>query len=388
MSNWSKRGFALPVAVFALVVVGVLVTGGFYMARQETRIGVASKLGATAFYLAEGGANDVMANWDASAYSAVSAWGTTTVVDTVDQGIRTVEITRMTPRLFFLYATGTVTEGGALLSGATRSVGMILRLNTADILPPAALTTIGSLKLGGSSYVIGNDSIPGGWGGECAGTSSTNKPGVMIDDTANIEFVGTSWGMEGNPAQEQNPGLTADSLLTFGELHWDDLVRLAEMIYPTKQTGEIEPDSILIGGVWRCNTHLDNWGDPLNPDGVCGTHFPVIYAATDLDLTGGKYNAGQGILLVENDLKVAGNFQFFGPVIVKGTLSTSGTGGHFNGGVIAANVDLDLTTVIGDALVQYSTCAVTRAILNNSSLTRARPLENRSWVDLSSVIQD
>jgi hypothetical protein len=346
-------------------------------------------MGSNAFYLAESGANNVMAYWDASAYSAIPAWGSLTVEDTVPQGIRSVEITRMTPRLYFLNATGTVTEGGALYSGATRNVGMILRLNTADIQPPAALTTVGNLKVGGSTYVIGNDSTPSGWASECAGTSTTDKPAVMIDDTTNIDFVGTNWEMEGHPtATEQNSTLTADSLLTFGELHWNDLVALAEMVYPNKQTGEIDPDSVYVGGRWRCRPGLDNWGDPLNPTGVCGTHFPVIYAATNLDLTGGLYNAGQGILLVEGDLKVAGNFQFFGPVIVKGTLSTSGTGGHFNGGVIAANVSLDLSTVIGDALVQYSTCAVTRAILNNSSLTKARPLPNRSWVDLSSVIQN
>ena len=388
MSTVSRRGFALPVAVFALVVVGVLVMGGFYMSRQESRIGMASEMGSNAFYLAESGANNVMANWDGPAYSAIAAWSSLTVEDTVAQGIQTVEITRMTPRLYFLNATGTVTKGGALYSGATRSVGMIVRLNTVDILPPAALTTVGALKLGGSSAVVGFDSVPAGWGGECVGSSTIDMPGVMIDDTANISFVGNNWEMDGNPVMQENPGLTSDSILTFGELHWNDLVALAEMTYPLKQTGAIEPDSALVGGTWRCIPGLDNWGDPLNPTGVCGTHFPVIYAATDLDLTGGIYGAGQGILLVEGNLKVAGNFMFFGPVIVRGALSTSGAGGHFIGGVTAANVELDVFTVLGDALVQFSSCAVTRAILNNSSLTKARPLANRGWVDLSSVIQN
>ena len=125
--------------------------------------------------------------------------------------------------------------------------------------------------------------------------------------------------------------------------------------------------------------------DPRNPTGVCGTHFPVIYGTGDVSINSNK--AGQGILLVEGDLDVQGGFTFYGPVIVKGSLKTAGNGGHFQGGVIAANVEFDLSTVIGNAVVQYSTCAVTRAILNNSSLTRARPLENRSWVGLSSVIQ-
>jgi hypothetical protein len=95
---------------------------------------------------------------------------------------------------------------------------------------------------------------------------------------------------------------------------------------------------------------------------------------------------GQGIMLVEGDLAVQGGFTFYGPVIVRGELKTAGTGGHFNGGVIAANVNLGTTTVLGNALVQFSSCAVERAILNSASLTRALPLAQRSWMDLSNVM--
>jgi len=42
--------------------------------------------------------------------------------------------------------------------------------------------------------------------------------------------------------------------------------------------------------------------------------------------------------------------------------------------------------VLGDALVSYSSCAVARAVLGNSALTKVRPLAQRSWVDMSSVI--
>ena len=50
----------------------------------------------------------------------------------------------------------------------------------------------------------------------------------------------------------------------------------------------------------------------------------------------------------------------------------------------AANVDLEDNTVLGTADIVYSSCAIERAILN-SALTQARPLDARSWVDLSSV---
>jgi hypothetical protein len=120
-----------------------------------------------------------------------------------------------------------------------------------------------------------------------------------------------------------------------------------------------------------------NWGDPLNPAGPCGSYFPVIYATGDITVNGVQ---GQGVLLVDGNLDVQGGFEFYGPVIVRGALSTQGTGGHFNGGVIAANVDLDQSSVLGDAMVTYSSCAVARAV--NGAASGAK-LKERSWVNLN-----
>jgi hypothetical protein len=380
-----RHGFALPVAVFALVVVGVLVTGGFYLARQETRIGVASKRATTSFYVAEQGAMEVMSEWDMSTFSALSNWASATVQDTTDNGTWSVTVTKMTPRLYFLLSTGTATEGEAMLGGASRMLGMIARLTTADILPQAALTTVGELRIGGSSYINGYDSVPDGWGGLC-NPPGNDKPGVLIDSLSNVSYSGNSYGLEGDPGLDEDNNLNSDSLLTFGDLLWYDLVALADIQIPHNTTmTQLDPDSALVQGTYVCQTGaMNNWGDPQNPTGACGNYFPIIYATGDLKINAN--DQGQGILLVEGDLAVQGGHSFFGPVIVRGELKTAGTGGHFNGGVIAANVNLDTSTVLGNALIQFSACSIERAVLNNSALTRVRPLAQRSWVDLSSVI--
>jgi hypothetical protein len=88
---------------------------------------------------------------------------------------------------------------------------------------------------------------------------------------------------------------------------------------------------------------------------------------------------GQGILIVNGDLEVEGGARFYGPVIVKGRLKTSGTGGHFNGGVLAANVELDETRVVGNATVRYSSCAVANAIPGAAA---PRRVVQRAWADL------
>ncbi len=214
----------------------------------------------------------------------------------------------------------------------------------------------------------------------------SNKPGLLIDDTLNITTGGAKFDVAGNPPTQQDTTINTAKLLDFGEMTWEDLTALAEKVYPVgaKTLNGVAPDSVLGGASYRCNTGNElNWGSPQDPFGVCGNYFPIIYAKGDLKVTGGH---GQGILLVENSLTVDGGFEFFGPVWVKGELTTQGTGGHFNGGVVAANVDLGTSTVLGDAVVNYSSCAVTRAVLNNSALTKVRPLAMRSWVDLSNVI--
>jgi hypothetical protein len=378
------RGFALPAAVFAMVVVGVLVTGGFYLARQETRIGVASKRGTTAFYLAERGAMEVLSEWDAGTFGALPQWGNAALTGAADEGTWSVDVTRMTSRLFFLQSTGTVTDGEDVLGQASRRVGYVARLTSLEFNPRAALTTVGDLKVGGSSEIDGNDAIPSGWGAYC-GPLTEARPGILIDDLNNISYAGGAYSVDGDPPLEEDSGLTSDVLLELGDMTWDDLVALSNITFSGGTTiTQTNPDSVLVNGSWRCDTASNmNWGNPLSPAGMCGTHFPIIYSTGNLDIASSA--AGQGILLVEGDLMVQGGFRFYGPVIVRGELQTAGTGGHFNGGVIAANVNLDSSTVLGNALVQYSACSVTRAILNNANLTRVRPLERRSWVDISSV---
>ena len=380
-----RRGFALPTAIGALVIVGVLVTAGFYMAQQEVRIGVASRFSSMAVNLAQSSANSVLVN-KTSTLTAMNVWDTTTIVDTVDNGVTSVKVTKLAMRLYYLDATAKVTEGGALWSGATRRVGVVTRMATANMDPPGALATQGSLKVGGSTIVNGYDSIPSGWGGMCDSASMTNKPGIVIDDTTAISSSGSKFEVTGSPAFQQDTTLTSDDLLSFGdELDWGDIVSLAEKTFTSGSViNSMAPDSTMVNGSYVCHeSNAMNWGDPYHPGGACGNYFPIIYGKGDLKLTGGY---GQGILLVEGDLDVQGGFEFFGPVFVKGELSTAGTGGHFNGGVVAANVDFGTSTVLGNAVVSYSSCAIERAVLNNSALTKVRPLAMRSWVDLSSVV--
>ena len=127
-----------------------------------------------------------------------------------------------------------------------------------------------------------------------------------------------------------------------------------------------------------------NWGDPLNPDAACGDYFPMIHVAGNALIQSG--GVGQGILLIEGDADIRGNFIFHGIIIVQGNFETQGTGNHVYGSVLASNATLDLQKLVGSSVLEYSGCAATRAVLFNRALTRVRPIERRSWVDLSSAV--
>ena len=91
----ARRGFALPAAIGALVVVGMVVTAGFYVATQELRLGASSRFTAMAVNLAQSGTNGVLVN-RTQAFSTLPVWGDTTLVDTLDGGVVSVDVTRTT----------------------------------------------------------------------------------------------------------------------------------------------------------------------------------------------------------------------------------------------------------------------------------------------------
>ncbi|MEX2528991.1 MAG: hypothetical protein WEA09_15270 [Gemmatimonadota bacterium] len=375
----AREGFALPAAILGLVVVGALVTGGFYVAQQESRISMAGENSTLALYLAEEGINQSLANWNNNAWGNLQLWSEQGTVNGVGSGGSwVVDITRMPDNLYFLESTGTITAGG-LRAGATRTIGVTSRLNTIDLNPPAALTTRGNVRLAGGAQITGADTNPPGWTGDVCPPATGDTPGVMHDGSGSVTTSGTST-ITGTPADSIDNTITDETFTDFGMMGWDDLVALAKR--PPGPYNGMAP-SLTAGG--ECNTaDLMNWGDPNDPDGPCGDYFPIIYIDGDATMQGNS--VGQGILLVDGNLDLRGNFIFNGIILVQGAFDTQGAGHRIMGGVMASNANIDQADLVGASVVQNSRCAVTRAVTSNSSLTRVRPLASRSWVDLTSVM--
>jgi hypothetical protein len=386
-----ERGIALAMAVFALVIIGVLVAGAFFSGRLEQRGGTNSVMAAEAFEAAEGGlAYTLNDGWVTSTFNALAP-GTSSVQPPVPIGTAaqaTATVTRLNPAVYLVQS-----EGQRLIAGnvvARRLLGTLVRVVIPDIEIQGALTVYGELTLGGSADIDGNDHLPAGWGGSC-GATAPPVAGVRINED-DIHTTGSSCGgdppacVEGYPAVDVDTSVTPSTFTNFGDVTFDDLAAAANLTVGGTLTN-IHPDSLSppvgspVGTPGRCNRASNlNWGEPGLAGVViippCYDYFPIIYAPGSLHISGGR---GQGILLVRGDLQLSGGVEFFGPVIVLGEVRSTGTGGHVYGGLMARNASLDPSVITGNSVVNYSSCAVARALMGAASVS---PLDERSWAQL------
>ena len=374
--RFTSRGFALPAVIMALVILAVLLTGALYMAQQEYRVGWSTEQASVAFNMTEQGVVEVLTNWDAPAYSGLPAWGSATTTGALADGTWSATVTRMTNFFYYVDVTGVVSRGGPLRAGATHRIGVIAHVSSAAVTPQAALTTRGNILIRGNAEVIGQDVDPPLWG-MCT-EPLEDKPGITTDLTSTVTTQGQG-SVSGVPPVDQDASITDETFTEFGSVDWDELILMAD-IRPSPGTLNIGPS---LNGNGTCNTDdLENWGDP-ETGSTCEPYFPIIFVNGNARIQGG--GLGQGILLVAGDLDLRGNFSFYGVIIVQGNFETQGSGNRVFGGILAGNATLGQQTLTGGSVIQYSNCAVQRAIFN-SRLTRVRRLPNRSWVDVSYLV--
>ncbi|MDB4915359.1 MAG: hypothetical protein JWM95_3003, partial [Gemmatimonadetes bacterium] len=325
----TRPGFALAIALGAIVIIGAIITGMFFASTQEYRMSRNSATQARALTTAEYGMNLITSlgplpgHWDPAWNTAANGLLATNVYLPNDGGLDTVRVSKVADGMFLLTSTGRV--GPASGAQARHRLGALVTLAIPQLNMLGALTTQGSVKIGGSSFLDGrDDSIPG-WG--CP-PLNPDLPGLAMPDPSKLVTAGCT-GLSciaGSPKVLQDSAAAKDSTyFSFGAgLDWNSLAAMASKTLPagTNLNG-LGPS--VSGGV--CYTaDPNNWGDPLHNDpatAACRSYYPIIYAQGDLKLTGGE---GQGILLVEGDLSVQGGAEFYGPVIVKGSLKTAGTG--------------------------------------------------------------
>jgi hypothetical protein len=382
----NERGMALAVAIFALVVVGALVAAALFMGTQEQRVAENQYRLGQSFGVVEAGAPELIAEWEPDSinnrrwypFDTIKVSDRTTVGGTGSFGGNLWKLNR---NLYYIDLTGadTLSRSGSAAfrrrgAGGRQRVGVVVRIRPLQIPTTGAFTGQGSSQVRGNALVDGTDHTPNASWTECAPADSV-KPGMYVDGPVTVGGVNAE--IEGNPPVLQDTAINNNTFNVFGDVSYDELAAQANITLAGGTLDPIQPSTL--SGV--CNkADVRNWGDGLNRANPCGGYFPIVHITGNVEI---RQWQGQGILLVDGNLSVTGSFEYFGIVIVKGILATSGGGtssAHFHGTVLAQNQAAQQHDIAGSAKVRYSKCAIVQALNAQSKGAIAR---SRSWVLLN-----
>jgi hypothetical protein len=371
----SQRGVAMIMAIGAIVIIGVLMGSVLFVSTQDYRVGSNTMRTARATAAAELGLNRLPVDWNLADNTRLKTGDTLKKAYTAPGGATaTVIVTRLDGPFFWAVSEGYAGSLGSQAS-ARRRYGTLYRLNMPNMNFMGAITTQGNTTINGNVTVNGNDAAPAGWSGCGAGQ---NVAGAAISPTTTATVNG-SVTVNGNPAVLTTPAASdSNTYFNYGSSNYQSLAASANLTYPggTLLTG-VQP--LIVGGVCQASLTPANWGEPnhTSPAGACDTYFPIIHVLGDLKVTTGR---GQGILLVDGNVTIAGNFTFDGAVIARGGLKMSGTGNKIVGATMAASVTVsDSVALSGNTSLLYSSCALQSAL--SASAYPAQAMQ-RAWVDM------
>lgn len=351
-----ERGMALALAIFALVVVGALVAAAFVAGHLEQRTGRGTLYAAQAADAAEAGAAQTLADWDALGLNALAP-GATIALPQVALAGRSVykpTVSRLNDQLFLVRSLGSRgNAGGGTL--ARRTIAIVARLSSLGGGPEAALTVSAPVEVGSQVVISGTDSLSVQGGAfDCA--PGHEKPALLKAGTSSTAFA------------------------MFGDVSFDELKAHAGIVLPDT-TLTSAPHPTVAAARQACDgADPSNWGEPRRSATAveaCRRYFPIVYAR-GARLTIAAGGRGQGILLVEGDLDISGDFDFTGLIVSRGSIQMSGSRTRVTGAVMAAGAD-GRNVVAGTSAIQYSSCALKEAL---SGAAFAEPLGQRSWVQV------
>ena len=370
-----REGFAMAVAMVAIVVIGALIAGAFFTSTQEYRIGRNSLVDQRAYSAAEAGVTQPIQGWIKQLNLSL-ANGATLPPDTMKiagGGYAVRRITRLDDYTFWVMSDG-------YAGGTTASIASHHRLNAIYRLAyPAfnirgALTVRGKVEVQGSSKVDGTDQIPDQWttSGICPAASG-GLPGVAAPDTTLVcngtcpENKSEQQRIFGIPPQSEDPAAAdTNTYYQYGDQNWQILTANADIKLPGGNYKTLPSE---VSG--RCNfSDMSNWGDPSRTTS-CRDYFPIIYVNGDLSVQANS--RGQGVLLVNGSFSMAGGFEFNGILIVRNDIKSTGTGNKISGSAFAGNTyTTDNSSITGNSEIQYSKCAIERAAKGSSTVVRTK----------------
>jgi len=360
----TRKGVALISVLYFLIVCGLAVTAVLWSERSRA----ANVLGV------RGGAR-LSAAADSALYAALAGWqmgerlrqpvGTTSVLATTSSAdTRTrVFVTRTTRRLYSIVA-----ESSQLIDGSARRVALFVRLPLASTAPHAALISAIDVTLGGEARIVVDTA--------CGDTTSA---AVVLAPSASLTVDSTVLGTAPSVIRASAAADSA-TYLRFGNAWWTDLAAAADV----RLAAGAHVTSAPVTSGSSCVRVQSNWGDPSTSSSPCAARLPIVYAAGDLTIDGGL---GQGALLVDGHLLIAGPFTFSGQIVARGgiemvadniTVSGSVNAWRARGDTLAARTDSARVVLARRTTLRYSGCDAWHGV---ASWLAPRRVRDFAWME-------
>jgi Tfp pilus assembly protein PilX len=207
---------------------------------------------------------------------------------------------------------------------------------------------------GSSTYINGND--------VCGSTPALPAVVTPLGSTTNGN---PTINQNGNPQLQGTPAIQYNSTTQNIATMMNNLKGLADYTYTYAS------NTTVTGMTWGTPTAGAQQTDPLS----CSESHIVYYdmGGTQLKLSGGT--KGCGILLVKGDLEINGNFAWYGPVLVTGSIIYTGGGNKNISGALLSGGQVSADVIGGNATILNCSQSLTNATQNS-------PLLRLNWQQL------
>ena len=257
-------------------------------------------------------------------------------------------VTRLTKDSYWITADGRAAPGTSVEAGRVHN--LLVEVLRPTVPSRAAIVSAGAVVAGSDVVMSGADSPPPGWT-DCPPSDTTPAPAVLASgEAATYQLLGR---------------VTVAALAARADI----AIAGGAILSPRPDVGHACVPPAL-------DVNAGSWGEPLRTGQSpgCERWLPVIHATGDLALASGR---GQGILLVDGHLRIAGPFLFHGVIIAAGGIEASGPDVTVYGAILSGSSGGVVWRAPGQ--VRRSTCAVSR-----SADAAARPfiVSRRGWAEL------
>lgn len=354
MTRHARRGAALPLVLWTLVIGGALFTAAVVVTVHEQRLAGSAGRQQRAFSTAETRGSEALLRWSAGALLALLPRPLDSLALASGTGWTTT-VHRLTAGVFLLEASARIDGDG----GSVR-MGWLVHAVAESVVLAAAASVAGAAYLGDGVTISGIDQpLPGR--SDCPPPDSSIA-GVVAAATTVSGTASVSGAPPLGTRVAAESGLAAADRRMF-----DDFASRADLVLAP---GSYSTHPATVGTA--CNLlDIQNWGDPTDPVSPCGVYSPTIRIAGPAELVGG---VGQGILLVDGDLHILSAYRFDGLVYVNGLVDARAQ--FIVHGAIAARALGSETGHLTQVEVSYSKCIIDNVLQKSASLAS---LPSRAW---------